>query len=284
MPLFRTLLASVLFRNEKYTGAYLYSETQEKKRADIRTKPNAIRIEGGMPAIVDRNTFEGVQIIMSERKHVGRPSEYLCSGLVYCPCGSKMHALISNRRGTPYYYYHCPAKCGFGTVRMDAIDAAAKGYLEDLLSPDNQLAIAAAMRQYSAEEKGRIKDFNDAINRQIKEKQQQYDSLMSTLAAGTLPADVIADVGERMQAIKDEIAALHEAEPPKDFTTAQIGTWLDAVKNAADEKSMHLFIERIDVITKTDFDMQSTLKSVLGTIGSGDRIRTNDTPGMNRML
>lgn len=49
---------------------------------------------------------------------------------------------------------------------------------------------------------------------------------------------------------------------------------LEVLKDSADEKAMHLLIERIDVIqteTKTDFNMTSTLKSVLGEIGCGDR-------------
>ena len=273
-----------ILRNEKYTGVYLYSEKQEKKREDVRVKPNAIRVEGGMPAIIDRATFEGVQSVMQNRKMVGRISNHLCRGLVYCVCGAKMHGLVSKRRGHEYHYFYCSKKCGFGTVNMDVVDSAARDYLNELLSIENQVEIAAAMRKYSVEEKGRIKEFNDAIKRQIGEKERQYEHLMNSLSTGALPPDVVADIGKRMQSIKDEIAALRVAEPPRDFTTDQITTWLDAVKSASDEKAIHLFIERIDVINKTDFNMTSTLKSVLGNLGSGGRIRTNDTPGMNRML
>ena len=47
------------------------------------------------------------------------------------------------------------------------------------------------------------------------------------------------------------------------------------LKASADEKAVHLLIERIDIVqkeAKTDFNMQSTLKSVLGELGCEGRI------------
>ena len=97
---------------------------------------------------------------------------------------------------------------------------------------------------------------------------------MQNLSTGALPAAVVADIGEQMQAIKAEIKQLQATTPPTDFTVDQIKAWLDALKASADEKAIHLLIERIDVVqkeTKTDFNMESTLKSVLGNIGCGGR-------------
>jgi len=66
---------------------------------------------------------------------------------------------------------------------------------------------------------------------------------------------------------EDFNAALREVEPTKDFSKTQIEVWLDSLKAAPDEKAIHLLIERIDVMTKRDFNITSTLKSVLGEIG-----------------
>lgn len=90
-----------------------------------------------------------------------------------------------------------------------------------------------------------------------------------------LPPEVVADIGQRMQQIKAEIAVLEATEPPKDFTVDTIQSWLNAIKAAPDEEGVHLLVERIDVKTdkeKTDFNLQSTLKSVLGKNGRGDGI------------
>ena len=77
-----------------------------------------------------------------------------------------------------------------------------------------------------------------------------------------------------MQTIKEGIAQLQETTPPTDFAVDQIKAGLEVLKASADEKAEHLLIERIDVAqndTKTDFSIHSTLESVLGEIGCGDR-------------
>ena len=77
-PISRTSIHEIL-RNEKYTGTYLYSQSEEQSRELRRSKPNAIRIENAFPAIIDKKTFEEVQRIMDSRKLMGKKSEHLCS-------------------------------------------------------------------------------------------------------------------------------------------------------------------------------------------------------------
>lgn len=88
-----------ILRNEKYTGVYLFSPTESESRADRRSKPDAVRIENNHPAIITREDFEKVQEIMRSRQRCGPKNHYLCSGLVYCSCGAKMHITISRGEG-----------------------------------------------------------------------------------------------------------------------------------------------------------------------------------------
>ena len=69
-----------------------------------------------------------------------------------------------------------------------------------------------------------------------------------------------------MQDLKAEIAALEATEPPQDFTSDQIGLWLESLKNAPDQKAVRLLVERIDIKTKTEFHVTSTLNSVLRSL------------------
>ena len=95
---------------------------------------------------------------------------------------------------------------------------------------------------------------------------------MSNLASGVLPPEVVADIGKKMQSLKQEMGALELTPPPHDFTADQIKAWLNALKNETDAKAIHLLIERIVVHSKTDINVFSTLTSVLGETGRGDRI------------
>lgn len=261
-----------MLRNIKYTGVYVYSSQEETRRGDRRQKPNAIRIENALPVIIDNNLFLEVQRIMDERKQTGNKAGYLCSGLVYCQCGAKMHGMKSKRKGHEYHYFYCSKKCGAPVVRMEEVDSAAIKYLKELLSPDNQHIIAAALRQYHAGESNRVEDFNKILKKKVSDKQREYDALMGNLKAGTLPPKVVESIGQQMQELQEEIEALQETPPPHDFTVDQITAWLEALKAAADEKAIHLLIKRIDINNKTDVSITSTLTSVLGEIGCGGRI------------
>lgn len=258
-----------MLRNEKYTGVYTYSVEEEKKRADRRNKPNAIKIENALPIIIDRAVFDEVQKIMNERKQTGKKAGYLCSGLVYCECGAKMHGMKSERKGHTYYYFGCSKKCGVPSVRMEEVDKAAVKYLYELLSVENQQKIADAMRAYKGAESDRVADFKAIVARKIAEKEKRHENLLANLSTGALPADVVADIGREMQALKAEIECLRNTEPPKDYSVETIRTWLESLKAAPDVDAVHLLIERIDIKNKTVFNIQSTLKTVLGEIGCG---------------
>lgn len=255
-----------MLRNEKYTGVYAYSVEEEKSRADRRTKPNAIRIENALPIIIDKATFEEVQKIMNERKQTGNKAGYMCSGLVYCECGAKIHGTKSSRKGHTYYYFGCSKKCGASSIRMEEIDNAAVKYLHELLSDENQEKISDALRAYKGGERERLEDFNTILKKKIAEKEQRYNNLLANLSTGALPAPVIADIGKEMEAIKAEIECLQHTEPPKDYSVETIKNWLESLKAAPDEAAVHLLIERIDIKNKTVFNIQSTLKTVLGEI------------------
>ena len=263
-----------ILRNEKYCGVYLYSESEEKDRGDRRAKPNSIRIENAYPAIIDRATYEEVQKIMTERKQAGVRANYLCSGLVYCAsCGAKMHVYKSTRKGHVYYYYRCSKACGTSVVKMEDVDHAAKAYISELLSEETQLKIAQVLRTYKGNEKDRVESFKAAVSKKIAEKETAYNNLLTNMTSAVLPAEVIKDISEKMSALKKEIDELKEATPPEDYSVDVIQEWLQSIRNAPDEKAVHLLIERIEAIRtddKTDFNIYTTLKPVLEILVAGE--------------
>ena len=111
-----------ILHNEKYTGVYVYTQEEEPDRGNRRAKVNAIRKENALPAIISKAQFMEVQQIMKQRKHSGRKSNYLCSGLVYCECGAKMHGMTSKRKGHEYRYFTCSEHCGAPVIRMEEVD------------------------------------------------------------------------------------------------------------------------------------------------------------------
>ena len=107
-----------MLSNEQYIGVYKFS---------------GIRIEGGIPAILDRKTFEEVQTILTTKKHPrGRRrdvEDYILSGKLFCgKCGSPMVGICgTSRNGDRHYYYLCQGKhrheCDKKNERKDEIEA-----------------------------------------------------------------------------------------------------------------------------------------------------------------
>ena len=64
-------------RNERYTGVYIYDPSKKYKVEECieeddlpkDSEHRTIRVEGGMPQIISRETFNAVQAILDERKH-----------------------------------------------------------------------------------------------------------------------------------------------------------------------------------------------------------------------
>ena len=95
---------------------------------------------------------------------------------------------------------------------------------------------------------------------------------MGNLSSGVLPAEVVAKIGTQIKKLDNQIKALKNEEPPKDYTAPQIKVWLQSLKKAPDESIIHLLIERIDIKNATEINIQSTLKSVVTENGCGGRI------------
>lgn len=107
-----------MLRNEQYIGVYSFS---------------GIRIEGGIPAILDRQTFEEVQRILTTKKHPrGRRrnvEDYMLTGKLFCGhCGNPMVGICgTSRNGDRHYYYLCQGKhrheCNKKNERKEALEA-----------------------------------------------------------------------------------------------------------------------------------------------------------------
>ena len=258
--------------NEKYTGTYIYCVDEETNRSDRRTKPNAIRVENAIPAIIDKNTFCEVQKIMASRKQVGKKTEYLCSGLMWCSCGAKMHVCSSTSKGHTYKYYRCGEKCGANSVRIEEADKVAADYLHTLLKEDNQKKIAFYLRSYKGHKKDCRESFMAAVSKEIRQKQREYDNILNNMSSTVFPPEVISDISQKLQRLRQEISALENAEPPEDYSVDTITDWLKSIAAAPDRKAVRLLIERIDVRSdenNTDYKVSSTLQSVLVNMVTG---------------
>ena len=124
-----------LLTNERYTGVYIYGD---------------IRIEGGVPQIVDKGLFLRVQEVLKTKKNPqGRHrtnGEYLLTGKLFCGhCKSPMVGISgTGKSGKLHYYYICQKKrmeksCNKATVRRDTIEREVARAIRDYIMRDDVL-------------------------------------------------------------------------------------------------------------------------------------------------
>lgn len=161
-----------ILTNPVYIGEIRYNVRQnwsEKRRKNIN--PNPIRVKGKHEAIIDRELWDKVQLILESKK--GKPSriydgEYPLTGILRCPkCGAGM--VISRTTNTladgtkkRIAYYCCgnwknkgTSVCNSNTIRVDKANEYVFKKIEELVS--NEAMIKAVVKNINKERKDKVK-------------------------------------------------------------------------------------------------------------------------------
>lgn len=133
-----SLLSSVL-GNDRYIGIYTWNRRKVKvmgKWAGGGPNERIVRIEGAIPSIIDKDTWNIVQARRKSNKRAQNSAvrrEYLLSGLIECgSCGSSYVGVTSiNTRGIETSYYTCSEKKRKKTCKSPNISASV---LEKIIS------------------------------------------------------------------------------------------------------------------------------------------------------
>ena len=161
-----------ILTNPVYIGEIRYNVRQnwsEKRRRNIN--PNPIRVKGKHEAIIVRELWDKVQLILESKK--GKPSriydgEYPLTGILRCPkCGAGM--VISRTTNTladgtkkRIAYYCCgnwknkgTSVCNSNTIRVDKANEYVFKKIEELVS--NEAMIKAVVKNINKERKDKVK-------------------------------------------------------------------------------------------------------------------------------
>lgn len=113
-----------LLTNERYTGVYLFGD---------------VRVEGGMPAIIDRADFMRVQNIRGSKVRSEEDwGRFRLSGRAICSeCGRDLAGVSGRgRHNVKYEYYACKKCGGIKPVRCDWLEISIAEALREMLADD----------------------------------------------------------------------------------------------------------------------------------------------------
>ncbi len=170
-----------LLTNERYVGVYLY---------------DTVRIEDGMPQIIDKEVFYAVQDIVKKKATPikGRRrenGEYLLTGKLFCGyCNSPMVGISgTGKSGAMHYYYTCQKRrtdktCHKKNVRRDWIEIMVADALKMYVLQDDTIEWIADMVMAYAK-KFREEDTQiDYLQAKLDESKKASANIMRAIEAG----------------------------------------------------------------------------------------------------
>ena len=179
-PFTRNSLATLL-HNEKYYGVYTFKDL--------------VRIEGGVPAIIDKDLFDRVQELMKVNhrapSHTWTHREYILTDKLFCgKCGSPMVGESGfSHTGAKHSYYSCVKRrkqkaCDKRPVRQEWIESQVLKVTRDLLADDELLDyIADKTFEYYQATNGH-QDQRDALEKELHDVDLAIDRLICAIEAG----------------------------------------------------------------------------------------------------
>ena len=180
-----------ILTNETYAGTAWFNR---KNASTGQMRPRSEWIELEVPAIVSKESFQRVQMILRERRPKNTPlrttsNDVLLSGIAVCEgCGKNLK--IATGKGGAYRYYKCSGKCLKGvceggvavSIREEKLNNLSLDALTDrLLTPERTIAIVDAVikrrRQSSADASRSLNQLHGQLRRTNSRIRNLYDAL-----------------------------------------------------------------------------------------------------------
>ena len=193
-----------MLRNEKYNGVYVFSRAASKdelgRRNNHLDKPieDQIRIPGGMPKIVDDETFARVQAILTSRKRHGRRDgkrKYLLTGMVFCGlcghryCGDSMQTGGEKNRSVIGTYFcnnrknHGAHACSNSNIHQEPLEELVLRKIEEIVFDESRIpGIVQAYRELCQQEDGEDKEKIRTLRQNLKTVEQKIANIVNIIA------------------------------------------------------------------------------------------------------
>jgi len=168
-----------LLTNERYTGVYIYDD---------------IRIEGGVPQIIEKELFLRVQEKLNSRQVKSRNrtnGNYILTGKLFCgECGSAMVGYGgTSKTGKQHHYYSCKKRvqkhCGKSYVRREWMEHEIATALQNMLMDDDVLhKITDCVLEYAKHYKERSEI--GILEDQLAETKKALRNIMNAIEKGII--------------------------------------------------------------------------------------------------
>lgn len=169
-----------MLKNEKYIGVYTYKDE--------------VRIEDGVPAIIDVETFQKAQVMLKVNKrapaHKWTRADYILTEKLFCgKCGSMMVGVSgTGKSGAKHNYYACQTqrkkKCDKKAVRQGWIEERVLREAKAILFSDEALEVISESTYKYYTDANSDTAYTEALAANLQEVEQALGNLLKALEAG----------------------------------------------------------------------------------------------------
>ena len=285
--------------NEQYIGTYI-------------SKAHNVRVENAIPAIIDRELWDKVQLMVKLNREGRAPksvrANYMLSGKLFCKlCDSTMKGISgTGKHGDKHYYYSCSGR----TEHQCEKHNIEKNYLENLivsatadyiLAPGKLEEIADRVIAVQLSDQRKENPEKKMLEAELSENVRKQDNIMRAIEDGTGSARLAArlhDLEEQESVLRYQLAAIEEPAPAPVYDRDQLVFMLSQFQRGPDEQDelykqrlIDTFIHSVYLTDDTAFvqfnlldpkdEKNTTLESVmLDLLGGNPRGKNPDKSGL----
>ena len=260
--------------NERYMGVYIYGD---------------VRIEGGMPAIIDPETFYAVQGELARRqnpkgadvKRRRTNTVYLLTGKTYCDCckAPMVGKSGTGRHGGFYTYYACKnmldKNCDLKRVPQEKLEWFVAGALKQFAMDPEMVDLMVDVSIKAQEE--RLGNTESALlKKELQQTESAISNIMKAIEAGIITPDMkerMAELSDRKGKLKAEIATRDHRNKLDNLTREEMVAAFQLLKEGEVENkafqelmfnmmlnSVYVGKETIKIVLKYKKDESSTIE------------------------
>ncbi len=209
-------------RNTKFTRNSLYSLLKNEKYIGVYKYRDEIRIEGGVPAIIDKEMFMNAQKKLRENKKAPyrkwTRADYILTDKLFCgKCGAKMIGESgTGRSGQKYNYYTCANRkkehaCDKRPIQQEVIESKVIDVILNILYNDDILeSIADAVWEYYKSQQT-DDGTKETLELKLREIEKANANIMKAIEAGIFNDTTkkrMDELEEQRAEIKAELASI----------------------------------------------------------------------------
>ena len=253
-----------MLKNEKYIGTLIYGKVPKKtngsRNSHAPAAADCIRIQDALPAIIDRDLWEKVQIKMTtnQRSSCGRPAtvrDYPLKGRVFC--GECKSAMVITKSKYRYYYYACSGKqrlhnCDLMPIRADELEDSVAQAVRDILGqPGNIRYLVEILRDQQSQIQGGAASQLNAMLAREAEINRQLDNASDAILQGLTSAVLmkkVQELEEEKRRVTYDLRKLKEQVDAASIPADRLTECLQIIMDAPDNTAILSIVGRVEVL------------------------------------